>query len=355
MRLVNINYVEEGEILARPIVSPFGNVLLQAGITLIQNYINRLSNMGVDVIFIEDDQFEDVEVYTGVSAQTRKAAYSTLQNLTNFVKEGQLSTLGADKIQALIEQMIDDLMASHDILSNIVEIRDYDNYTYRHSINTTVIALLLGIAMGWDNSRLLEFGMGVIMHDIGKMKIPQEILNKKGPLTESEFIEIKKHAEYGFELLRKNQDFSILSAHIAFQHQEKWDGTGYPRGLKGTEIHEFGRVAAVADVYEALTSKRVYREAMQPHEAFEYVVSQRGTHFEPRVLDIFSKSIAVYPSGSGVKLSNGQRGNVIRQNPAFPTRPYVRVTHEGDIRLLRPIDYNLAEHPSLMIVGVVNK
>jgi hypothetical protein len=94
---------------------------------------------------------------------------------------------------------------------------------------------------------------------------------------------------------------------------------------------------------------------MQPHEAFEYVVSQRGKHFEPRVLDIFSKNIAVYPSGSGVSLSNGQRGNVICQNPSFPTRPYVRITHEGDIRLVHPIDYNLAEHPSLMIVSVENK
>lgn len=355
MRLVNINYVEEGEVLARPIISPFGHVLLQAGITLIKGYIDRLTQIGVDVLFIEDDQFEDVDVYTGVSSQTREEAFATLQNLNHFVKEGQLTTLGSEKIQDLIEKMIDDLLSSRDILSNIVEIRDYDNYTYRHSINTTVIALLIGIAMGWSNSRLLELGMGVIMHDIGKVKVPQEILNKKGPLTEAEFAEIKKHAEYGFELLRKNQDFSLLSAHIALQHQEKWDGTGYPRGLKGTEIHEFGRVAAVADVYEALTSRRVYREAMQPHEAFEYVVSQRGTHFEPRVLDIFSKSIAVYPSGSGVKLSNGQQGNVIRQNPSFPTRPYVRMTHEGDIRLLHPIDYNLADNPSLMIIGVMNK
>ncbi|HVJ47796.1 HD-GYP domain-containing protein [Desulfitobacterium sp.] len=355
MRLINIKYVEAGEVLARPIISSSGNILLQSGITLIPSYIDRLIMMGVDVLFIEDEQFEDVDIYTGVSTQTREAAFSTLRNLNHFVNEDQLNTVGAEKIQSVIEQMINDLLSSHDILSNITEIRDYDDYTYRHSINTTVIALLIGIAMGWSSPRLLELGMGVIMHDIGKVKIPQEILNKKGPLTELEFEEVKKHTEYGFKLLRSNRDFSLLSAHIAFQHQEKWDGTGYPRGLKGTEIHEYGRVAAIADVYEALTSKRVYREAMQPHEAYEYVMAQRGTHFEPRVLDVFAKSVAVYPSGSGVRLSNGQRGNVIRQNHNFPTRPYVRVTHEGDIRLLRPIDYNLAEHPSLMIVNVENK
>lgn len=355
MRLVNIKYVKEGQVLARPIISPFGNVLLQAGITLIQYYIDRLIKMGVDIIFVEDDQFSDVDLFTGVSTETSQEAYTTLKNLNHYVNDGKLNTLGTEKIQALIDQMINDLMSSYDILSNVVEIRDYDNYTYRHSINTTVVALLLGIAMGWPNSRLLELGMGVIMHDIGKTKIPQEILNKNGPLTELEFEEVKKHTEYGFELLRRNHDFSLLSAHIAYQHHEKWDGTGYPRALKGTEIHEFGRVTAVADVYEALTSRRVYREAMQPHEAFEYVVAQQGMHFEPRVLEIFSKCIAVYPSGSGVELSNGQRGNVVRQNSSFPTRPHVRITHEGDSRLPKPIDYNLAEFPSLMIISVENK
>ncbi|MEA4901121.1 HD-GYP domain-containing protein [Desulfitobacterium sp.] len=355
MRLVNINYVKEGEVLARPIISPYGNVMLQSGIPLMRSYINRLIQMGVDVLFIEDDLFDDVEIYTGISAQTREEAFSTMSNLTNYIKDGQLNTLGVEKIQAVIEQMINDLMSSRDILSNIVEIRDYDSYTYRHSINTTVIALLEGIAMGWSNARLLELGMGVIMHDVGKMKIPQEILNKQGPLTDFEFDEIKKHTIYGFEFLRKNQDFSLLSAHIAYQHQEKWDGSGYPRGLKGTEIHEFGRVTAIADVYEALTSKRVYRNEMQPHEAFEYVMAQRGTHFEPRVLDVFSKCIAVYPSGCGIELSNGLRGNVIRQNPSFPTRPFVRMTHKGDSRLRQPVDVNLAEHPSIMIVTVENR
>lgn len=355
MRLININFVEEGAVLARPVISSSGKVLLQSGIPLSASYIQRLANMGFDVLFIEDERFENVEVYTGVSTQTREVAYNTLQNMSRYVQEGKLSTVSLEEIQSVIQRMIEDLLSSYDILGNIAEIRGYDEYTYHHSVNTTIIALLIAIALGWPNSKLLELGMGVIMHDIGKIKVPQEILNKRGPLTEHEFDEIKRHTEYGFELLRRNRDLSLLSAHVALQHQEKWDGTGYPRGLKGTEIHEFGRVAAIADVYEALTSKRVYRDAMQPHEAYEYVIAHSGTHFEPRVLDVFAKSIAVYPSGSGVKLSNGQRGNVIRQNSSFPTRPFVRVTHDGEIPLKRFIDYNLAENPSLIIVSVENK
>lgn len=355
MRLVNIKYVSEGEVLARPILSPSGNVLLQAGITLTTCFINRLIDLGLNVLFIEDELFEDVEIYTGVSMQTREVACATLQKMSRFLEDGKNSPVETEELQSIIQKMIEDLLASRDILSNISEIQSYDNYTYQHSVNTTVIALLIGVAMGWSNKRLLELGMGVIMHDIGKIKVPQEILNKKGPLTELEFEEIKKHTEYGFELLKQNHDFSLLSAHIAFQHQEKWDGTGYPRGLKGTQIHEYGRVAAVADVYEALTSKRVYRDAMKPHEAYEYVIAHRGTHFEPGVLDVFAKNVAVYPSGSGVTLSNGMRGNVIRQNPLFPARPYVRVTHEGNNKLRVPVDYNLAENPSMLITAVDNK
>jgi HD-GYP domain-containing protein (c-di-GMP phosphodiesterase class II) len=112
---------------------------------------------------------------------------------------------------------------------------------------------------------------------------------------------------------------------------------------------------AIADVYEALTSKRVYRKAIEPNVAYEYVVSQSNQHFDPQVLEVFKRHIAVYPSSSGIILSNGQRGNVVKQNPAFPNRPLVRVFYQNEERLTAPIDYNLADYPSLMIVAVDNR
>lgn len=356
MRLVNIAYAEEGQVLARPLISASGRVLLKEGIKLTPHYINRLRSYGFESLFIEDSTFDDIEVFSAISAQTREVAYQSLQNLSKQIQADQLNSINLQKVQEAVQRIIDDLLYSFDLLENVLEIRGYDDYTYHHSVNTTIIALIMAIAMGWPNAKLLELGMGVLMHDVGKIKIPPEILNKKGPLTEEEFAEIKKHAEYGFEILRRNRDVSLLSAHVAYQHQERWDGTGYPRGLKGKEIHEYGRIAAVADVYEALTSKRVYRNAMQPYEAYEYVIGNSGTHFEPDLVrNVFIRYIAPYPSGSGIRLSNGQRGNVVRQNPAFPTRPYVRMTHQGEVCLETPIDYNLAEHPSLMILGIENK
>lgn len=355
MRLVNIRYVEEGSILARQVINTTGMVLLQAGVRVTASYINRLKTLGYDVLFIQDDRLDDVEFHTAITAQTREVAYKTIGRISEHIVGGSESSLQVANVRMTIQQMINDLLFSADVLGNLTEIQGYDDYTFHHSVNTTIIGLVLGIAAGYSEQKLMELGMGILMHDIGKIKIPGEILNKKTPLTEAEFEEIKRHTTYGFDILRKNKDFSLLSAHIAFQHQEKWDGSGYPRGLKGCEIHEYGRLAAIADVYEALTSKRIYRNAIEPNEAYECIVAQANKHFDPRLLGIFKKSIAVYPSGSGIILSNGQRGNVVKQNPAFPNRPFVRVFYQEKEALTVPIDYNLADCPSLMIVAVDNR
>lgn len=355
MRLVNVNYLEDGAVLARPVMNSMCQVLLQSGVRLNASYISRLRTYDCEVVFIEDERLDDVEIQPAISTQTRELAHITLKQINGYIKRGQGDVLPVEQVRTAVEEMIADLLQSRDIVGNLTEIQVHDEYTFQHSINTTVIALILALALGYPESKLLELGMGVLMHDVGKLKVPDEILNKTTPLTEAEFDEIKKHTTYGYEILRQNRDFSLLSSHIAFQHQEKWDGSGYPRGLKGTEIHEYGRIAAVADVYEALTSRRVYRSAWQPYQAFEYMVANSGAHFEPKIVDSFSKNIAIYPTGSGVRLSNGLRGNVVRQNPSFPSRPVVRALYEESSPLLAPVDLNLAEHPSLMIVKVENQ
>jgi len=355
MRLVNTRYVEEGSILARPVINSSGRILLQTGVRMTASYIERLQAMGYDVLFIQDDRLEDVEFHMSITGQTREVAYKTIKHVCNYIESGMTGSLVVADVRSTVQKMINDLLSSADILGNLTEIQGYDDYTFHHSINTTIIGLVLAIASGYSEQKLIEFGMGILMHDIGKILIPESILNKKTKLTEEEFEEIKRHTVNGFEILRKNNDFGLLSAHVAFQHQEKWDGSGYPRGLKGSEIHEYGRMSAVADVYEALTSKLVYRKAIEPNEAYEFIVSQSNTHFCPRTLEVFKKHIAVYPSGSGILLSNGQRGNVIKQNTAFPNRPFVRVFYENEKELSAPIDYNLAECPSLMIVAVDNR
>lgn len=354
MRLVNIAYLQEGDILARPVRNHLGTVMLGCGIKLTSSYIRRLKGLGYDMVFIEDDRLDDVDFSSPIAEETRETALKTLEKISElFANDKDFDDM--EGIKSAVKNMINDLLNSRDIIGNLTEIQGYDDYTYQHSINTTIVALIIGIAYGYSDNKLLELGMGVMMHDVGKVLIPKAILNKETKLTEEEFHIIRQHPVYGFEFLRKNKDFSLLSAHVALQHQEKWDGTGYPRGLKGKEIHEYGRIAAIADVYEALTSKRIYRNAIPPNEAYEYIVANSYTQFDPQAVKNFAQRIAVYPTGAGVVLSNGQRGNIVKQNNIFPNRPYVRVFYQEDAPLLDPVDYNLAEHPSLMILKIENR
>ena len=158
------------------------------------------------------------------------------------------------------------------------------------------------------------------------------------------------HTEYGFEILRKDPSVSLLSAHCALQHHEKLDGTGYPRGLKGDEIHPYGKILAVADVFDALTSNRPYRKAMLPHEAMEILYGETYTHFDPKYVKTFQRSVATYPVGLTVKLNTGETGVVVHYEMGAPNRPTVRVLNDptGD-SVDKPYEIDLAKHPSIMI------
>lgn len=355
MRLVNINYVKDGSILARPVRSASGQVLLGDGIVLNGIYIARLKNLGYDTLFIQDERFKDIEIKYAISDKTKEAAYSAIRSVTTVLDKDRNAAIDTNSVRCAVTSIIQDLLYSLDVLVNLTDILGYDEYTFHHSVNTTILALVLGMGKGYNQSKLLELGMGVLMHDVGKTYIGKEILNKEGLLTQEEFDEIKKHPVFGYDFIRKNQDFSISSAHVSLQHHEKWIGGGYPRGLKGKDIHEYGRIAAVADVYDALISKRPYRAPLEPYMAYEYVLSQSGFQFDPEVVEIFMKHVAVYPTGTGVALSNGLRGNVIKQNEKLPSRPVVRAIYYGEKQLEEYTDFDLSKHLSLMIMKVENR
>lgn len=349
MRLVNINYAQEGSVLARPVRNSSGQVLLGAGMGLTSEYITKLKMLGFDVLFIQDDRFNDVEINYAISDKTKEIAYSTVRGVTHTLEQDPNAAIDAGAIRFAVLNIVQDLLYSSDVLSNLTDIIGYDEYTFHHSINTTVLALLLGMGKKYNQNQLIELGMGVLMHDVGKTRISREILNKEGKLLDEEFKEIKNHSMYGYDYIRKNRDFSLLSAHVALQHHEQWTGGGYPRGLKEAEIHEYARIASIADVYEALTSKRPYRDAMAPYLAYEYIIVKAGIQFDPELVDLFTHAVAPYPTGMEVLLSNNLRGNVIKQNPAIPSRPVIRIISAGEVMLDTPVDLDLSEHLSIMI------
>lgn len=353
MRAVSVYYVQAGEVLAQPVIDAVGRVLLSTGVQLTDVYIQRLQRLGYSTLFIEDSRLEDVDIQLAIEPRTREKAFEAVRTIRNCVETNRL--LRMNELRSTVQCMIADLLGGKDVLGYLSDVKGYDEYTFHHSINTAILALVLGMAVGYKESELLELGLGAIMHDIGKIKIPSALLNKKEPLKPEEFDIIKQHASDGYKILRQNDELGLIAAHVSLQHQERWNGSGYPRGLKGLEIHEYGRIVGIADVYEALTSTRVYRNANEPYEAFEYLLAHSGVLFDPKLVEIFTKHVAIYPNGSGVLLSNGQRGNVVKQNVGYPSRPFIRMLYEGNAQLDPPVDINLLQHPSLLITGTDNK
>lgn len=181
------------------------------------------------------------------------------------------------------------------------------------------------------------------MHDIGKTNIPKEILNKPDILSEEEFKEVRKHPRYGYDILKENDNISSVVRNAVYSHHENEDGTGYPRGLTSDKIHLFAKIIHIADVYDALTARRSYKEPLNPADALEYLMAYAGTMFDKTVLETFIKYVAPYPVGTSIRLSTGQVAVVIKNNEEFLTRPIVRLANGTIINLQNVLNITITE------------
>lgn len=354
MRRVNINYVRPGMRLACPIFTSDGSVLLGCGVELTQRYIDRLKERGISNIYIDDELSEGIEVKDVISDETRIKAKKIIKNVAfDIMENNKISE--ASQITKIVNQIIDELLDNNDVLVNLNDMRLMDEYTFGHCVNVCVLSVMTGIAMGYNQLCLRDLGVGALLHDIGKMKIPSSILNKPGRLTDSEYNEIKRHTILGFDILRNCDAISKVSANTALAHHERCDGTGYPNGLYKDEIHEFSRIVAIADVYDAMTSDRIYRKGLQPHEAVDYLIGMGNTQFDYDIVKVFMSNISIYPVGSGVVLNTGEKGLVVKANKGFPTRPLVRIIYDRDGRRCKKFEeIDLIQHPSIFITSSCN-
>lgn len=265
--------------------------------------------------------------------QARKTYDEAMQSVRAFMdaaKDGAMPDLQAS--EGLIENVIDSIIRSEDALISMTKLRAFDEYTYTHSLNVSVLSVAFGKAMGLNRSLLNRLGMAGLFHDLGKQRIPSAVLNKPGKLTPEEFEVIKSHPERGFILCKgaKFDDTAVLRGII--EHHEKYNGSGYPRRLSGDSIHHFARIIAIADVYDALTSKRVYKKGMLPNKALSIMYNMRGEDFFPGLVERFIKQVGIYPVGSLVRLSDYSHGVVVTANPEAPLTPLVTVAFDERMR-----------------------
>ncbi|MEB1808995.1 MAG: HD-GYP domain-containing protein [Bacillaceae bacterium] len=356
MRLAATKSLTENTCLAKPIINDNGQVLLQQGVPLTSRMIERLIEKGITFVYIEDGLTQDVEDTEVISDKVRFQAIGTIKS--EFTKICDDQTLRksfhnahlSQNFSKVIQSILSEVKENPKAISLLSDVFVYDSYIFTHSLNVTIYTLALALELNYNEKQLMEIGLGAILHDVGKMDIPTEILNKPGKLDYEEFLVIKKHAQAGYELLKDQPNISLLTAHCAYQHHERNDGSGYPRGIKGDEIHPYAKIIGICDVFDAVTSNRVYRRAMLPHEALELLYSGVGTLYDKELIEAFQRTIAMYPVGITVGLSDGREGIVVKQNKQLSTRPIIRITKEND-RQVTPYDINLMTHVNVTITS----
>lgn len=358
MRLTSIHKVIVGEQIAKPIFSATGMTLIGENVPLTQRMIDRLKAANITHVYIKDKRFEDLVIPEIVSEQTRREAMDTiLKTFQTFQMQPQTShrkpiqTDIGKSFRNVMGSLIEELKQNETALSLLGSVCGFDHYVFTHSFQVTLYTITVALRKGYNQKQLMEIGLGAILHDIGKMMVPYEVLSKPGRLTEEEFILMKKHTEYGFEILRRQEDVTLLTAHCAFQHHERFDGSGYPRCLTDAEIHPYAKMIAICDVYDALTSNRVYRNAMLPHEAIEILYAGVGTNFSRELVEDFKNTVALYPLGQTVILSTGETGVVVDNRAELSSRPLIRVIKAADGRTIEPYELDLAKNLNIMIVS----
>ena len=258
--------------------------------------------------------------------------YQTVQRtVSNVMGElragGELDIAG---IKYAVVPMINSVLRNPDAMACMVSMKRKDGYIYNHALATSVWSLVFGRHLGLDKVDLEALGMGGMLLDIGKTKIPTELLQKKGPLEKEESEELKRHVEYGLQILKdtKNVDSSVET--MVRTHHERHDGSGYPEGLAGNDIPVFGRITGITDTYDAMTSVRPHAAAMSTYDVMRYLLSNANILFQAEIVERFIQVVGMFPTGTIIELNTGEVGIVVRQNPVRRLRPKVMLILDPD-------------------------
>ena len=328
MRYVKIDNLKDGMVLVNAIYDNRDKILLRETNKINPLAIRKIRELGYAGVYIYDE--DEIPVSTTI-----------IPDELRIRAIRHLKKLDVDECLEIAGMIAESLFRMPMKLMETIYLSTAENYTYSHCVNVCLLATITGIGMELTELEVTTLAQAALLHDIGKSVVAPEILDKPGSLTQEEWEEVQKHPEYGYNILKRNDMISSVARVAVYEHHENADGTGYPRGLKGEKIHLYAKIIHIADVYDALTSKRCYKDAMNPADAMEYLMSKAGTMFDATVLQVFLRHVALYPIGCMVKLSNGKKATVVTNNASFLSRPIVK-QEDGFI-------LNLMEHPFITI------
>jgi len=307
--------------------------MLRSGQILKQSYINRLEKLEILGAYINFEKDSYFEAPSPIRQELKQEAVSVVKRVYKMFDQADpaITAINIKETMAVSKKLVHALRNNRELKLSIENLKLYDDYTYNHSLGVSMLSIVIGMSMGMKTNDLCELGFCALLHDIGKMAVPIEIIAKPAKLTTEEFEIVKQHPAKGAEFFSKQNFANKRICDGILTHHEKFEGTGYPNGLKGEEIPLFGRIISVADVYDALTSARPYRQPSSPPEAIEYIMGSSGSSFDIEIVKAFLQKVSPYPVGSCVKLSNGQIGVIVRQTELHPLRPVIRLFNEPNV------------------------
>lgn len=360
---IDITYLKQGMYVAeldRPwIESPF---LFQGFVVNSDEDLQTLKSL-CDYVYIDPDKGDDLdksilhaaslneklidlkqrtcpEITVGFEEEIEKARKhherTRMQIDTMFldVRMGRNIDVGGAK--EVVSDMVDSIVRNPDAMQWLTNLRKRDEYTAIHSLNVCIFALTFGRYLRLTTEELNELGLGALLHDIGKMRVPLEVLNKEGPLTEEEYALVREHATNGYKILKKTKDLPESTAIIAYSHHERKNGEGYPRGLKEDEIHLYARVVSIVDIYDAITSDRVYHHGMNTLDALKYMFEWRENDLDSELVEHFIQCLGIYPIGSLVELNSEEVGIVISVAQGRRLTPMVMLVRDAEKKIMMP-------------------
>lgn len=299
-----------------------------------------VSTFGETVQDMEEQEYPHPETSLAAEMPAAKEAYVNAIEMSKIFMDGirRGDNIELHKTKGIVEGIISSVGRNPDALLSLCKLRDLDEYTYSHSVNVAVLAIMFAKHMSYTHQVLFEVGMAGMFHDLGKAMVPIELLNAPRELTEEEFTILRRHPRLGYEYAKKTPGFTQDILLGVYDHHERFDGTGYPRGISGDKISMTGRILAMVDVYDALSSRRPYKLAMLPHKVLGIMYQMRFTDFYPGFMEHFIRMLGIYPVGSVVEVEGGDIGIVTASNKAKPTKPKVLLVQNSAHKSIPPVE-----------------
>ncbi|MCI8634988.1 MAG: HD-GYP domain-containing protein [Eubacterium sp.] len=357
MQIIKTDQLKKGMVTAIPVVTKHGQLIVNEGVILTEPLISKISFYSIDSIQIQDyteaasSSTEEISEPTYLERIKDYAEFQNLQHdytraiqgLKSILTEASAENgrLDTDLLYQTVEPLLCKVSTSFEMFNILQTMRTIEDSIYAHSLNVALIASVLGRWLKMSERDLETLAVAALLHDIGKLRIPAEILDKPGKYTDNELVLVKKYPAHGYLMLLP---YTHLNPHIknaALMHQERCDGSGYPQKLKGNEIDRFAQVIAIADVYDAMTAARAYRAPICPFHVIADFENDGLQKYNPKFILTFLEGIAYTYQGSRIQLSDGRAANIIMLNKQFLSKPIVQVADGTCIDLSRTPDLHI--------------